>query len=592
MNKNILTLNMLVLLLLMGIAIVAVWIKACPDGDIYVAIAGGRDILNGKLAQPDTWSFMTNNRIWVNQNWGADIIFYLIYSHLGQWGFLLFKLALFVLCSLFVVNTLAKRNVPFYISIPMFSLGLLSIYLYAFLRPNLIAMTIFIPLLFLLLYSSREKPAFLWFSAVLVVIWANFHGSYILGIFMMALWAGINIIKPADYENIKSLKKYRWNLALPVLISILSVGIINPFGIENITFSFAIISSTWRKIEEWKPMWADNFSLVSSGCIVFLSVFFLFLLLRIISEYRNFINYKNGKKVIKKAPYNIFNSIENVEIFEVCVALGTIAMALFSKRFVPFAVLTSIYPVSIWLWRFISHLGDIVIMKMVPVLMGIVVLIASLSLLFSFYYPYSVGNQFMDEGTFFERMQFTNSDFPVKLLEFMNTNNISGNAFCPWTWEGFVRLKCPQIKVYAGARAQQVYDEKTNENYLNLSSENPSIELLKQDNVHMLILPSNDGSFTTLIKKVLDEGSWVAIYADTNDMLLVDSQYSGNHMFIEKALKSQLVYYDANSRTLSPYALMLGTYGGISQDEKVNKFSNLSDITFVHGFIMTFQEYY
>ena len=48
---------------------IVVWLMPRGNGDLFVALAGGRDVVEGRLGQPDDWSFHTEGRVWHNQNW-------------------------------------------------------------------------------------------------------------------------------------------------------------------------------------------------------------------------------------------------------------------------------------------------------------------------------------------------------------------------------------------------------------------------------------------------------------------------------------------------------------------------------------------
>ena len=64
-----------------------------PTGDLFVALAGGRDALAGRLGAPDDWSFATAGRPWVNQNWGSGVLFYGVHELAGEYGLVALKLA-------------------------------------------------------------------------------------------------------------------------------------------------------------------------------------------------------------------------------------------------------------------------------------------------------------------------------------------------------------------------------------------------------------------------------------------------------------------------------------------------------------------
>src|SRR4030042_4042446 len=66
--------------------------------DLFVALCAGRDVVQGKLAQPDTWAFTTDGKVWVNQGWLSHLFLYLSYSGLRDLGPALWKTVLLLLC--------------------------------------------------------------------------------------------------------------------------------------------------------------------------------------------------------------------------------------------------------------------------------------------------------------------------------------------------------------------------------------------------------------------------------------------------------------------------------------------------------------
>jgi hypothetical protein len=60
-----------------------VWAEPRPNDDLFIALAGGRDALAGHLGHPDDWSYTTEGRVWVNQNWASDVLFYLVHTASG-----------------------------------------------------------------------------------------------------------------------------------------------------------------------------------------------------------------------------------------------------------------------------------------------------------------------------------------------------------------------------------------------------------------------------------------------------------------------------------------------------------------------------
>lgn len=544
-------------------AVIVLWMSAKYDGDIFVAIAGGKDIIGGKLAAPDQWSFSTGGKVWVNQNWLADVIFYLIYAYAGQWGMLAFKFMLLAGCCILVLIALIKKGIEPVVALPVLAVGLLCFDTYAFLRPNLIAVAVFMPLLFICLFISRKKSFYLWITAALIIIWANTHGSYIIGIFAVFVWVGMYGIKALKRNFAEGFRQWLLIFFLPAITALGASALINPYGFNNLIFSFAAYRDpVWNtNINEWKPVWYDNFSGLSTLLVVFILFFIVTVIIRIISFYYTFRRHdiKNKK---------MFNSTEMnfEELFEVLVAVILLMMAIYSRRLIPYAIIAIVFPLATYLKSFLNYTGI--------VFMSIIAVIISISIFSYNFYPYSSKNAFDNKGMLFEKMQYMNSDFPVGAVEFLSTNGIGGNSLCPWKWEGYLRLMCPNIKIYAGARAQQIYDAATYRNYLNLSSYDPDIRLLRQNNIDMIILPCNQGNFGVLIKRALADG-WMPIYADSSDLIIIDTANRRNKMLVQSAKNGRLVY-SGEAAKLSQYAMILTEQTGKDRKTKLDKLTELS----------------
>src|SRR5256885_378315 len=55
--------------LILLLAALVAWSGRTPDSDFFMCLAGGQDVAEGRLGKPDTWSYLTDGRIWINQSW-------------------------------------------------------------------------------------------------------------------------------------------------------------------------------------------------------------------------------------------------------------------------------------------------------------------------------------------------------------------------------------------------------------------------------------------------------------------------------------------------------------------------------------------
>jgi hypothetical protein len=247
------------------VQLVAVWLVPRAAGDLYVAFAGARDVLDGKLGGVDDWSFANAGHTWINQNWGAHLLYFGAYRLGGTTGILVLKGAILVLLVA-AVGLLVRAH---RVSAPMAVLVAASVvvagHAYIDLRPNLVSLT-FSPLLAWLLLRTRSAPHALWAPVALLWLWGNMHGGFVFGLAMLAIWCGLRLIHDmtAGHRSLRS----SWPFVAAPLLATALIGLANPFGIENLTHPFVVgRSEAWRQVAEWMPLFtvADVDALYGSG---------------------------------------------------------------------------------------------------------------------------------------------------------------------------------------------------------------------------------------------------------------------------------------------------------------------------------------
>jgi hypothetical protein len=155
---------------------------------------------------------------YVDYEWLSNTIYYLAYNFLGYWFLALLHAALIVAAPLVAIS--AFKNTKYYL-VP-FLLSLSSLSLRAGVRPqvfNWFLLAVFIKFF----YNERVWVRFRWFMPILMVLWVNLHGSYVLGLGLMGILIVSKSIgaKKIDISNF--------------LVLFLSIGatLINPYGVKN-----------------------------------------------------------------------------------------------------------------------------------------------------------------------------------------------------------------------------------------------------------------------------------------------------------------------------------------------------------------------
>ena len=175
-----LSLDRLWLLLAVGLPALVCLLVPVPAVDLaYQARAGEEILRTGLIPAVDTYTFTVAGSPWTDQQWLAQVLLALGFRA-GGWELLVVLRAVLVSASfgLLAATAMAKGAHPRTAAI----LSLLAFALAApalALRPQLFAIAIF-ALLLLLVARRRRNPRVVWLAPLLVIAWANIHGSFVL----------------------------------------------------------------------------------------------------------------------------------------------------------------------------------------------------------------------------------------------------------------------------------------------------------------------------------------------------------------------------------------------------------------------------
>ena len=212
----------------------------------YQIRAGDIMLRTHHLLSTDVFTFTAGGQPWLNQQWGAQVLFAVLYR-MGGWPLLI--LARAVLAggvAAFVFLACRARGAgtkpAAWLTIASFAVWLPG----AILRPQLLGLVLFALTLWLLSDRGRH-PARLWWIPAIVVVWANLHGSFFLGPVLVALtWLQARF---RHEEPIAVRRLIRVGFASVVAANL------NPYGLRVWKYAVGIpanrvIADT---IVEWRP---------------------------------------------------------------------------------------------------------------------------------------------------------------------------------------------------------------------------------------------------------------------------------------------------------------------------------------------------
>ena len=248
----------LTLVLLLLPIVVYSFIPFKVNNDFWFLINTGKYIINNTFPHIEPFT-IHNNFNFIAQQWLTDIIFYKIYINFNILGMYIFMIIinLIITCILYKICLLVSNNK---IKLSLFTTILtVAIIKNIFIttRPFIFDITLILLELYLLeLYIKNNNKYYLLGLPIISLLMINLHAS---------MWPMIFVILLPYYLgriNTKYTTKEKYNLK-PIIITtiiMLLLGIINPYGIDSITYLFNSygIENINKLISEMKPLTLKN----------------------------------------------------------------------------------------------------------------------------------------------------------------------------------------------------------------------------------------------------------------------------------------------------------------------------------------------
>lgn len=534
--------------------VATIWGEPRPIGDLFAGLAVGQDVVDGKLGKTDDWAFTTEGRVCYNQNWGTHLAQYLAYRAGGDDGLLVLKAGILVATCLFLVLAARQRGVSWGLALIVAGGAIAGGRSYIDLRANLTTLML-APLVLWLFFKTRKNVHWIWPVMLINLVWANSHGGFIFGLGMMALWVGVFCTQRTlelliehkwSSSALKLAAARLWPLPAALVGSVALAAFANPYGPRNLTLPLTILDPAWQKLNEWQPLIASTPFGTTWEFIVTMSILAALLLLRLTGI----------PGIPASAPKRPTLGSAAIGAFDVILAAVVINMTFRARRFVPLSIIVVAPMVAVQLQWLLNSLG-LSRRQWAVAIPGAALLVPVLLHGYELTRFYASDNPRHRNETIFGRMHGRDYQ-PVKLAEFVLANNISGRVFNEWRWEGYLHWKCPQLKLFIGGRAHQVYDSQID--WLNTlvladpqkSRANPTA-ILSQHEVHMAIVNAGIDRYTALIRTLVENphGTWAYVYYDGTDILLADTTWPETRELVRRAAAGELKYPDPATAALS-----------------------------------------
>jgi len=233
------------------------------DGDTYWHLAAGGWMLDhGRLLDRDVFSATVAGKPWIPLEWLSELVMAGAFR-LGGWTGLVLLFAAAGAALVGLVGSRVSRVLP-----PTGTAAALAL-LFLLAAPSLLARPhlLALPLLAgwtvaLLRARDEDRPPPLWLP-LMMVVWANLHGSYLFGFLLFGVF-GLEALIAARAAPLKVIRAWT-----PVGLLTLAAAFATPHGVDGLLHPLALTRmQSLPMITEWRPVDFSTFGPVEAALLV------------------------------------------------------------------------------------------------------------------------------------------------------------------------------------------------------------------------------------------------------------------------------------------------------------------------------------
>jgi hypothetical protein len=490
--------------LLLALSCGALGRRLLGDADTGWHIRNGQLMLQTHaITRSDPFSSTRGGQPWYDWEWLSDLILAGIHHVLGLNGVVFFTAALVASIFALLLHGAMRRGGTLPISITLVLLALVVSTVHLLARPHVVSW-LFALVWFDLLDSAscgKDDGRAFWLP-VLMVLWVNLHGGFLLGLMLL----GIYLLGGAIEYAVSSDNRYRtarWlrRLGLVTLLSILT-SLINPFGYRLYIHVYQYLSNSFlmNHISEFlSPNFHGGAGL---GFIALLSITILAIAGR-------------GRAISAS---------------QWLVVLFAVGSGLYAARNLPVAAILLTLMVAPIAGKAIADAGDQPelaprIRRFWSRFNSLGTRMGNLELHFRSHFwlvlAVVLGLWTCVHGGRFGSIQyidayFDGQRFPVKAADVMAERNVREPIFCPDSWGGYLIYRLyPQAQIVVDDR-HDLYGEPFFKQYLKVVQVESNWERVLNDmHVNWVVAPTN----SSLVTMMRVTPAWIVIHEDTTSVL-------------------------------------------------------------------------
>jgi hypothetical protein len=197
------------------LAMAVFWLAVGSVGsDSWLGIVAGREIVDHGLPQTDRLTVWAAGRDWVDQQWLAQLILYGVHNLGGLVGLVVVNAAV-VVAGFALAVAAARRLGGSATAAALVAVPSILVFLpYTGVRAQALTYPLFVALFWLLVREARAPSWRVALAAPILVLWANLHGSVVLGAGLVALLGIAEAVARRPFLRAAALVVLPWLLVL------------------------------------------------------------------------------------------------------------------------------------------------------------------------------------------------------------------------------------------------------------------------------------------------------------------------------------------------------------------------------------------
>jgi hypothetical protein len=233
-------------------AISALAAKVSVDPDTWWHLRAGQWMLeHHRILTYDPFSWTRSGSLWINHSWLSQVPMYLLWKGFGFAGLNLFTAACVTLAFWFVY---LQTEGSVYLRTFVLMLAALSSAVYWWARPEIISFAFAAVFAYILSLYRWQGINRLWLLPLLMGVWVNVHGGFVIGLFLLAITlAGQGVSRLCGQRGPGVLEGVRLPWLAVAGAACAAAVVANPYGLRMLVYPLQTVSMGALRdfIHEW-----------------------------------------------------------------------------------------------------------------------------------------------------------------------------------------------------------------------------------------------------------------------------------------------------------------------------------------------------